>query len=117
VGEDARRGRIYLPQDEIRRFGYSEDELLHGRYTPAFLSLMRFQADRAHAYYRAARAARPPADRRRLIAAEIMGRIYHALLREIEARQFRVFDGRIRLSTPRKIALALGVYLRGQLAP
>jgi phytoene synthase len=78
---------------------------------------MRFQAERAHAYYRAARAARPPADRRRLIAAEIMGGIYHALLREIEARQFRVFDGRIRLSTPRKFALALGVYLRSQLAP
>ena len=113
---DAERGRIYLPQDEIRRFGYSEDELLHGRYTPAFLSLMRFQADRAHAYYRAARAARPPADRRRLIAADIMGGIYRALLREIEARQFRVFEGRIRVATPKKIALALGAYLRGQLA-
>ena len=95
---DAERGRIYLPLDEIRRFGYSEDELLHGRHTPAFLALMRFQADRAHAYYRAARSARPPADRRRLVAAEIMGRIYHALLREIEARQFRVFDSRIRVS-------------------
>jgi phytoene synthase len=112
---DAERGRIYLPQDEIRRFGYSEEELLQGRQTPAFLALMRFQADRAHAYYRAARSARPAADRRRLIAAEIMGRIYHALLREIEARKFRVFDGRIRVSNPRKIALALGAYLRGQL--
>ena len=113
---DAERGRIYLPQDEIRRFGYSEDELLHGRYAPAFVSLMRFQADRAHAYYRAARAARPPADRRRLIAADIMGGIYRALLREIEARQFRVFDGRIRVATSKKIALALAAYLRGQLA-
>jgi phytoene synthase len=113
---DAERGRIYLPQDELRRFGYSEDELLHGRYTPAFISMMRFQADRAHAYYRAARAACPPADRRRLIAADIMGGIYRALLREIEARQFRVFEGRIRVATPKKIALALGAYLRGQLA-
>ena len=117
VRADAERGRIYLPLDEIRRFGYSEEELLHGRHTPAFQSLMRFQADRAHAYYRAARAARAPADRRRLAAAEIMGSIYHALLKEIEARNFQVFEGRIRLSTPRKIALALGVYLRGQLAP
>jgi phytoene synthase len=114
---DGERGRIYLPLDEIRRFGYSEDELLQGRHTPAFVSLMRFQADRAHAYYRAARAARAPADRRRLIAAEIMGGIYHALLRELEARRFRVFDGRIRVSTPKKIALALGIYLRNQLAP
>ena len=117
VRTDAERGRIYLPLDEIRRFGYSEDELLHGRHTPAFVGLMRFQADRAHAYYRAAKAARPPADRRRLIAAEIMGSIYRALLREIEARQFRVFDGRIRVSTPKKVALALGAYLHGQLAP
>ena len=46
-----------------------------------------------------------------------MGGIYHALLREIETRQFRVFDGRIRLSTSKKIALALGIYLRNQLAP
>lgn len=112
---DAERGRIYLPLDELRRFAYSEDDLVHGRYTPAFGALMRFQADRAHAYYRAARAALPRVDRRRLIAAEIMGAIYRALLGEIEARQFRVFGDRVRLSTPRKITLALGVYLRGQL--
>ena len=115
---DAERGRIYLPLDEIRRFGYSEDELARGRYTPAFVGLMRFQADRAHAYYRAAKAALPP--RRPALAwsrPQIMGGIYRALLREIEARQFRVFDGRIRVSTPKKIALALGAYLHGQLAP
>jgi phytoene synthase len=113
---DGARGRIYLPLDELRRFGYSEDDLLSGRYTPAFTALMQFQADRAQAYYRAARAALPRADRRRLIAAEIMGAVYQALLREIEARRFRVFDGRIRLSTRKKVSLALGAYLRGQLA-
>ncbi|HEV8307512.1 MAG TPA: presqualene diphosphate synthase HpnD [Methylomirabilota bacterium] len=112
---DAERGRIYLPLDELRRYGYSEEELLRGRYTRAYFELMRFQADRTHAYYRAARAALPRVDRRRLIAAEIMGVIYHALLRTIEARRFRVFDRRIRLSAPRKLALALGVYLRAQL--
>jgi phytoene synthase len=114
---DAERGRIYLPQDELRRFGYSEDDLLRGRYTQAYLELMRFQADRTHAYYRAARAARPRVDRRRLVAAEIMGVIYHRLLCAIEARRFRVFERRIRLSAPRKLALALGVYLRAQLSP
>jgi phytoene synthase len=76
---------------------------------------MRFQADRTHAYFRAARAALPRVDRRRLVAAEIMGVIYHALLRAIEARRFRVFDRRIRLSAARKLALAVGVYLRAQL--
>jgi 15-cis-phytoene synthase len=112
---DAERGRIYLPLDELRRFGYSEDDLLRGRYTRPYLELMRFQADRTHAYFRAARAALPRADRRRLLAAEIMGVIYRALLREIEARQFRVFDRRVRLSAPRKLALALSVYLRAHL--
>jgi phytoene synthase len=112
---DAERGRIYLPLDELRRFGYAEDDLLRGRYTQAFLELMRFQADRTHAYYRAARAALPRVDRRRLAAAEIMGVIYRALLRAIEARRFRVFDRRIRLSTPRRLSLAAGVYLRAQL--
>ena len=112
---DADRGRIYLPLDELRRYGYPEEDLLRGRYTQAYLELMRFQADRTHAYYRAARAALPRADRRRLVAAEIMGVIYHGLLRTIEVRRFRVFDRRVRLSAPRKLALAVGVYLRAQL--
>jgi len=112
---DGDRGRIYLPLDELRRFGYPEEDLLRGRSTQAYLELMRFQADRTHAYYRAARAALPRVDRRRLVAAEIMGVIYHALLRSIEARRFLVFDRRIRLSAARKLALAVGVYLRAQL--
>jgi phytoene synthase len=114
---DAERGRIYLPLDELRRFGYPEEDLLRGRYTRAYFELMRFQADRTHAYYRAARAALPRVDRRRLVAAEIMAVIYHALLRAIEARRFRVFDERVRLSSPRKLALALAVYLRAHLIP
>jgi phytoene synthase len=114
---DAERGRIYLPQEELRRFGYPEDDLLRGRYTQPFLELMRFQADRTHAYYRAARAALPRPDRRRLLAAEIMGVIYHALLRTIERRQFRVFEQRVRLSTPRKLALALATFARVKLGP
>jgi phytoene synthase len=115
---DGERGRIYLPLDELRRFGCPEEDFLRGRYSQAYFELMRFQADRTHAYYRAARAARaalPRVDRRRLVAAEIMGVIYLALLRTIEARRFRVFGRRIRLSAPRKLALALGVFLRAQL--
>jgi phytoene synthase len=117
LAADAARGRIYLPLDELRRFGYTEEDLLRGRYTRPYLELMRFQADRTHAYYRAARAARPPGHRRRFLAAEIMGVIYHALLRAIEARRFQVFDQRVRISTPRKLALALRTYLRVQLGP
>lgn len=114
---DAERGRIYLPLDELRQFGYPEEDLLRGRYTRPFIELMRFQADRTHAYYRAARAALPRVDRRRLVAAEIMGAIYRALLRAIEARHFRVFDRRVRLSRARRIVLAVGVYARAHLRP
>jgi len=112
---DAERGRIYLPLDELRRFGYSEEDLLRSRYNRPFLELMRFQADRAHAYYRAARTALPRVDRRRLLAAEIMRVTYHALLRAVEAHRFRVFDKPIRLSAPHKLGLAVGMFLRTRL--
>jgi len=117
LGPDAERGRIYLPQDELKRFRYPEEDLLQGRYTPAFVDLMRFQADRARAYFRAARAAFPIQDRRRLVAAEIMGAIYFALLRAIERRQFRVFGERVRLSAARKLAIALRCWLRTMVHP
>lgn len=114
---DAARGRIYLPQDELKRFRYAEEDLLQGRYTPAFFELMRFQADRARAYFRAARAAFPVQDRRRLVAAEIMGAIYFALLGAIERRQFRVFGERVQLSAARKLAIALRCWLATVLPP
>ena len=115
VGADAREGRVYVPRQDLEAFGLGEDDLVKGRYDERFVRLMEHQAARARQFYAAAAAAYPAADARSLVAAEIMGRIYHALLREIERRQFRVFDGRIRVSNPRKITLALGAYLRSQL--
>jgi 15-cis-phytoene synthase len=107
VGADARAGRVYLPQEDLRKFGVTTDDLRAGRYTGEFVSLMRHQAARARQFYRAAQAAFPAADARSLVAAEIMGRIYRALLDEIEARGFRVFEERITVPTGRKLAIAL----------
>jgi 15-cis-phytoene synthase len=107
VGADARAGRVYLPQEDLRKFGVTTDDLRAGRYTGEFVSLMRHQAARARQFYRAARDAFPAMDARSLVAAEIMGRIYRALLDEIETREFRVFGERITLSTGRKLAIAL----------
>src|SRR5216117_2224753 len=90
VGADARAGRVYLPQEDLRKFGVTADDLRAGRYTDEFASLMRHQAARARQFYRAAQEAFPTADARSLVAAQIMGRIYRALLDEIEARAFRV---------------------------
>jgi phytoene synthase len=107
VGADARAGRIYLPQDELRKFGVSAEDLQAGRYTEPFVQLMRHQAERARRFYRAAQASFPSTDARALVPAEIMGRIYLALLDEIEARRFQVFGDRITVPTGRKVAIAL----------
>src|SRR5213594_1467286 len=107
VGADARAGRVYLPQEDLRKFGVTADDLRAGRYTDEFASLMRHQAARARQFYRAAQEAFPTADARSLVAAQIMGRIYRALLDEIEARRFRVFGERVTVPIAKKLAIAL----------
>lgn len=115
VQADAERGRVYLPQEDLRRFGVSVEDLRAGNYTPAFVELMRFEARRARQFYERAWAALPSQDARRLVAAEIMGRIYFALLQAIEARQFRVFGQRVTLPVSRKLAIALACWARARL--
>ena len=107
VHADARSGRVYLPQTELRRFGVTAEDLAKGRYTPQFVDLMTFEAARARQYYERAWTALPPGDARSLFAAEIMGRTYFALLRAIEARRFDVFNGRVTLPAHRRMGIAL----------
>jgi phytoene synthase len=113
VGADARNGRIYVPQQELQTFGVSAADLRAGRYGDGFVRLMAFQAARAREHYAKAWAAFPAADARSLVPAEIMGRIYFALLEEIEGRRFHVFDERVTLSTPRKAAIAVRCWMSG----
>jgi phytoene synthase len=113
VGADAQAGRVYVPQQDLRAHGVTADDLKAGRYGEAFVRLMRQQAARARHFYDAARAAFPAADARSLVPAEIMGRIYFALLEEIEAREFRVFGERVTLPARRKAAIALKCWVRG----
>ena len=107
VHADARVGRVYLPQTDLRRFGVTAEDLAQGRYTPQFVELMTFEAARAREYYQRAWVALPPGDARSLFAAEIMGRTYFALLRAIEARRFDVFNGRVTLPAHRRVGIAL----------
>lgn len=116
VGADARSGRVYVPQADLRRFGVTNDDLRAGRYGDAFVALMTHQAAHARRYYADARAAFPACDSRTLVPAEIMGRIYYALLEEIEARRFRVFDERITLPARRKAAIALRCWAGARVA-
>jgi phytoene synthase len=110
VGEDARNGRIYLPQDELERFGVSEEDILAGVRTEAFDRLIRFQAGRAKSFFAAARL--PAADRRALVPAEIMRAIYSALLARMERDGFDVFAKRYRVPASRKFLLAAFTLLR-----
>ncbi len=110
---DAQRGRVYLPREDLRRFGYSERELSASRYTPAFAALMRFEVERVRDHLRRAEAALTALPHPRpLLAAEIMRAIYTALLTRIEAVRYDVFGHRITLPRRRKLTLALRTCLR-----
>jgi phytoene synthase len=106
VGDDARRGRIYLPLDELQRHGVKAADLLNARYVEGFAPLMRFQAERARAHYREALSLLPAEDRRSQRAGLIMGAIYAALLDEIERENFQVLHQRIALTPLRKLWIA-----------
>ncbi len=106
VGEDARNNRIYLPVEDLQKFGVSAADLLNARHSEAFASLMKFQADRARAYYDRAMAALPEADRRAQRPGLIMAAIYRALLAEIEREGFKVLTQRTALTPVRKFWIA-----------
>ena len=106
VGEDAQRGRIYLPEDELRRFGVTADDLRHARYGDNFSRLMAFQVERASDMYRQAFAQLPAGDRKAQRAGLIMAAIYQATLAEIVRDNYRVLDQRISLPPLRKLWLA-----------
>ncbi len=110
VREDAERGRIYLPQEDLRAFGVREDDVLQKRYTAAFASLMQFQQARILNYHRRAAACLLPGDRAGLMAPEIMAAIYRATLHKMRRRRFNVFHGRTRLSGLHKMAIGLGTF-------
>lgn len=113
IRSDALRGRIYLPQVEIRSAGYSEEELMAGVYNAQFKALMRQQAERAHRHFDRAAAVLPPADRSRLLVAQVMGAIYRRLLRRIEAGGFRVFERRITVPRLQQVGLAMKAWVTG----
>ena len=115
VGEDAMRGRVYLPLQELEQFGVTAQEICERRYSERFTALMRFQAERAHRMYDEALALLPAADRRSQKPGLMMASIYRTLLREIEASDFQVLHQRIALTPLRKFWLAWRVQALGRL--
>ena len=106
VGEDAMRGRIYLPVNEMQQFDVKAHEVLKRTYSDRFTQLMKFQAERAHALYDEAFALLPAADRRTQKPGLMMASIYRTLLREIERDDFQVLHQRVSLTPLRKLWLA-----------
>jgi phytoene synthase len=117
VGDDARRGRIYLPLAELQRFDVKAHELLRREapwgYSERFNALMRFQAERAHALFDEALALLPEADRAAQKPGLMMANIYRTLLREIEHQGFQVLHQRTSLTPLRKLWIATRTHLRG----
>ena len=106
VGEDARRGRIYLPIDELKQFNVPAADILNARYSDNFTALMQFQQQRAERYYQEALAHLPACDRKSQRPGLIMAAIYRTLLDEIKHENFQVLHQRIALTPVRKIWIA-----------
>ncbi len=111
VGDDASTGRIYLPKDELERFGVSTESLLAGRRTDELQLMLSFYAKRTTSYYERAEQLLPNEDRRSLRPATAMGRIYQALLDELIERKFPCFEQPLRLSKPRRVVIAAKVWM------
>jgi phytoene synthase len=109
VGEDVAEGRIYLPREDLERFGVSEEDLRERRGGEGFAALMRFEADRAEGYFLAAEKSLPEANRKELRAARRMGKIYRGILHKMRDDGFKVFEKRYRLGKLRMIAILLGL--------
>ena len=112
VATDLERGRLYIPTEDLRRFGCTEEDLQSGRLDEKVRQLLAFQVQRARRFYRKADAALPRRDERRMVAARIMGAIYFDLLRAIERAGYDVFRRRVRVARPRQAIIAAFTWLR-----
>ena len=111
VGEDARKNRLYLPVEDLQRFGVPAGDILQAKETPAFRSLMAFEAERARGYYQQAMSALPAEDRRAQRPGLIMAEIYRTLLDEIQREGFQVLTRRTSLTPLRKLWIAWRTWL------
>jgi phytoene synthase len=116
VRVDLERDRIYLPRQDLARFGVSEEMLKGGRVTGEIRQLLAHQCQRARKFFAAASQAMPPHEARKLVAAEIMGGIYFAILERVEQRDYDVFSEVIRVPKVTRAGIALAVWARTQLA-
>jgi len=114
VKDDLERGRVYLPAEDLRRFGCTEADLAAGLVTEPVRRLLAFECGRARQHYARAAAALPSSAVRKLVAAEIMGGIYFEILQRIERRGYDVFSRRVRVPKPARALIALTIWMRSR---
>ena len=112
VKTDLDHGRVYLPQEDLRRFGVTERDLAAGVVTPGIAALLAHELARAREFYDRAASALPPGESKHLVAAEIMGAIYFGILRRIEARGYDVFGEVVRVPRPQRAWIAAATWAR-----
>jgi 15-cis-phytoene synthase len=112
VPTDLALGRVYLPQEDLRRFNCTDEALRRGVVTEPVRALLAFEIARAREYFHRAAVVLPRSDARRLVAAEIMGAIYQDILRRIEAQHYDVFSAVIRVPRPARFLIALTTWAR-----
>lgn len=113
---DAMNGRIYLPAEDLKRFGYSEDDLLNYTYNESFIELMKFECKRAREYFEKANDCFVKEDRKLLFPARIMQKIYFNILEKIEKMNYNVFKKKAKVSKLKKIYYTLGVFVKYKLS-
>jgi phytoene synthase len=119
IGTDAAQGRIYLPEEDLRKFGCTDQTILQRQESEELRKLLHFETARTHEYYAKAQAAfeaLPAQDQRALTVAEIMRAVYFRLLKKIETPGHQIFGQRARLSTAHRLAMAAGVWIRSRMS-
>lgn len=112
VKTDAQNGRIYLPQEDMKSFGYSEQDLLNSVYNQNFINLMKYEAERAKEYFDKANHSLDVEDKPSMFAARAMQHIYYKLLQKIEASHYNVYEKKIKVSKLEKVGIAVGVWAK-----
>ncbi|MDP3580300.1 MAG: squalene/phytoene synthase family protein, partial [Ignavibacteria bacterium] len=115
VGKDYESGRIYLPQNDMHSFSYTEADLKSKIYNEHFVNLMSYQAERAKQYFQNANDALNYEDKHSMFAARAMQHIYYRLLKRLEAENYDVLSKRIKVGKFEKVAISLGVWAKYRL--
>jgi len=117
IGTDAAQGRIYLPQEDLEKFGCADQAILQRQESTALRTLLHFETAKAHEYYAKAQAAfeaLPAQDQRALTVSEIMRAVYFRILQKVEGPKHQIFGPRARLATTHRLAVAAGVWIRSR---